>query len=244
MLAGDCANLNLYIFLAVTRTSLAVFSSSELLNVDFFAFGLAYDFGRNTRAVYSWFSEFEGAFGRNRQNTVKCDSITYVYVSKVNFKHLTFFNFILAAAVSNLLATLLYKANKLDERLRELIIMRLAWRTGSVYEWTQHWRVAERLKIDGESVVAVRDWQNADCLSAADKAVLAATDETLNDGRISDATWAACCEHLSSEAERIELVLAISNWRLFSEMFQSLRIPLEEGVDHWPPDGLPSPAAE
>ena len=101
MLAGDCANLNLYIFLAVTRTSLAVFSSSELLNVDFFAFGLAYDFGRNTRAVYSWFSEFEGAFGRNRQNTVKCDSITYVYVSKVNFKHLTFFNFILAAAVSN-----------------------------------------------------------------------------------------------------------------------------------------------
>jgi len=150
----------------------------------------------------------------------------------------------LAAAVSNLLATLLYKGNKLDERLRELIIMRLAWRTGSVYEWTQHWRVAECLKIDGESVVAVRDWQNADCLSAADKSVLAATDETLNDGRISDATWAACCEHLSSEAERIELVLAISNWRLFSEMFQSLRIPLEEGVDHWPPDGLPSPAAE
>ncbi|MEC8198040.1 MAG: carboxymuconolactone decarboxylase family protein, partial [Pseudomonadota bacterium] len=36
----------------------------------------------------------------------------------------------------------------------------------------------------------------------------------------------------------------ISNWRLFSEMFQSLQIPLEEGVDHWPPDGLPSPAVD
>ena len=54
----------------------------------------------------------------------------------------------LAAATGNLLATLLYKANKLDLRLRELIIMRVAWRTGSVYEWTQHWRVAERLEID------------------------------------------------------------------------------------------------
>jgi len=150
----------------------------------------------------------------------------------------------LAAATSNLLATLLYKGNKLDARLRELIIMRLAWRTGSVYEWTQHWRVAAALDIDAESVLAVRDWQNATCLNDADKAVLAATDETLDHGRISDATWEDCCHHIESEAERIELVLAISNWRLFSEMFQSLRIPLEEGVDHWPPDGLPSPAAE
>lgn len=150
----------------------------------------------------------------------------------------------LAAATSNLLATLLYKSNKLDARLRELIIMRLAWRTGSVYEWTQHWRVAAALDIDAESVLAVRDWQNATCLNDADKAVLAATDETLDHGRISDATWEDCCRHIESEAERIELVLAISNWRLFSEMFQSLRIPLEEGVDHWPPDGLPSPAAE
>lgn len=150
----------------------------------------------------------------------------------------------LAAAAGNLLATLLYKANKLDLRLRELIIMRLAWRTGSVYEWTQHWRVAEALKIDADSMLAVRDWQDAACLNDADKAVLAATDETLDDGRISDATWDACCKHLPTSAEQIELVLAISNWRLFSEIFQSLQIPLEDGVDHWPPDGLPSPAAE
>ena len=150
----------------------------------------------------------------------------------------------LAAATGNLLATLLYKANKLDLRLRELIIMRVAWRTGSVYEWTQHWRVAERLEIDAESMLAVRDWRAADCRGDTDRAVLAATDETLDAGRISDATWTECCTYLETEAERIELVLAISNWRLFSEMFRSLQIPLEEGVDHWPPDGLPSPAAD
>ena len=150
----------------------------------------------------------------------------------------------LAAATGNLLATLLYKANELDLRLRELIIMRVAWRTGSVYEWTQHWRVAERLEIDAESMLAVRDWRAADCLGDTDRAVLAATDETLDAGRISDATWTECCTYLETEAERIELVLAISNWRLFSEMFRSLQIPLEEGVDHWPPDGLPSPAAD
>ena len=148
-----------------------------------------------------------------------------------------------AKAVSDLLLAQLFGDN-FDRRQRELVIMRTGWATGCDYEWTQHWRVAEALGIDGESVVAVRDWEGADSLSAADRAVLAATDETIDSGRISDATWAACCAHLPSEAERIELVLAISNWRLFSEMFQSLRIPLEEGVDHWPPDGLPSPAAD
>ncbi len=150
----------------------------------------------------------------------------------------------LAGAMGNLLATLLYKANKLDLRLRELIIMRLAWQTGSLYEWTKHWRLAERLDIPPESILAVREWENADCLNDADKTILLATDETLENGRISQATWLECCKHLTTDAERIELVLAISSWRLFSEMFQSLKIPLEEGVKHWPPDGLPSPTAE
>jgi alkylhydroperoxidase family enzyme len=36
----------------------------------------------------------------------------------------------------------LLENNKFDTRLRELMIMRIAWVTGSVYEWTQHWRVA------------------------------------------------------------------------------------------------------
>ena len=36
----------------------------------------------------------------------------------------------------------LLENNKFDTRLRELMIMRIGWATGSAYEWTQHWRVA------------------------------------------------------------------------------------------------------
>jgi len=36
----------------------------------------------------------------------------------------------------------LLESNKFDTRLRELMIMRIGWVTGSAYEWTQHWRVA------------------------------------------------------------------------------------------------------
>src|SRR5215213_9770052 len=34
----------------------------------------------------------------------------------------------------------LLENNTFDTRLRELMIMRIGWVTGSAYEWTQHWR--------------------------------------------------------------------------------------------------------
>src|SRR5215469_5149248 len=64
----------------------------------------------------------------------------------------------------------LLENNKFDTRLRELMIMRIAWVTGSAYEWTQHWRVATTAGIPSQTVLAVREWQNSDQLTPADKA--------------------------------------------------------------------------
>ena len=142
-----------------------------------------------------------------------------------------------AKAVANTVTTLLFTGNVLDGRLRELLIMRIAWRTGSVYEWTQHWRIARGMDIPAEDLLAVRDWQASEILGDAERAVLRATDDTLEHGCIQPETWKACCEHLATEAERVELVIAIGNWTMFSQLLQSLAVPLEEGVEAWPPDG-------
>ena len=146
-----------------------------------------------------------------------------------------------ASALHEMLNTLLWKGT-LPPRLRELIILRLGWATGSVYEWTQHWRVATGLKIPEEELLAVRNWRNAEILSDADRAVLAATDETLETGTISRETWALCEAHIEGGAAvLIEMVVAIGNWHLFSSMLRSLEIPLEKGVTPWPPDGKAPP---
>ena len=71
----------------------------------------------------------------------------------------------------------LLENNKFDTRLRELMIMRIGWVTGSAYEWTQHWRVATTAGIPSEDILAVRDWRNSERLTPADRAILAATDE-------------------------------------------------------------------
>ena len=147
----------------------------------------------------------------------------------------------LAKAIQTLLIMLLYKGRILDERLRELVIMRIAWRTASLYEWTQHWRVARELGMGEADILGVRNWQDFGGYGPPERAVLAAVDETLDTGAVSPGTMAACLDILGSPAEALELVAAIGNWRMFSQLLRSLRIPLEEGVEVWPPDGAVPP---
>lgn len=146
----------------------------------------------------------------------------------------------LAKALNDLLSTLLWNS-KLDARLRELIIMRLGWSYGSDYEWTQHWRVARGIGMSEEDILGVRDWRSYEPYTPADRAVLAATDETMEIGTITDETWSQCVAHVGGTEELLEMVIAIGNWRMFASLLRSLRVPLEEGVASWPPDGkIPS----
>src|SRR5258708_3982217 len=54
----------------------------------------------------------------------------------------------------------LLENNKFDTRLRELMIMRIGWVTGSAYEWTQHWRVATTAGSPPADGFAGRDWRH------------------------------------------------------------------------------------
>jgi len=141
-----------------------------------------------------------------------------------------------AKCVNDLLVTLLLRGG-LDARLRELVIMRLGWATASDYEWNQHWRVAREMGISSEDLLAVRDWRDSDRFDPADRAVLAATDETLAHGAISSETFAACERHVGGPAVLVELVAAVGTWQMISTIARSLAVPLEAGLSPWPPDG-------
>ena len=143
----------------------------------------------------------------------------------------------LARGINDLLATMLWHGS-LDPRLRELVIMRIGWLTACDYEWTQHWRVASGLGVSADDLLGVRDWRSYEGFGPAERAVLAATDDVVRDGAVSDESWAACERELHSDTVvLIELVTAIGAWRMVSSILRSLQVPLEEGVSSWPPDG-------
>ena len=146
-----------------------------------------------------------------------------------------------AKAVNDLLLSLLF-GGTLDDRLRELVIMRIGWATGSDYEWTQHWTVAqEPFGCSTEDLLAVRDWRASDVFGDVERAVLGTVDETLETGTASAASIATCRELLGSDDAVLELVAAIATWRWISQVARSIDIPLEDGVQSWPPDGKVGP---
>ena len=147
-----------------------------------------------------------------------------------------------AKALSDLLVSLLFQG-VLDARLRELVILRIGWTTGSDYEWTQHWRIAqETVGCTPDDLLAVRDWRASARFGEAERTVLAATDELLATGTLDDARFAECVRRLGRDAT-VELVAAVGTWRLVSKLTRALAIPLEDGVASWPPDGAAPGAA-
>jgi len=146
----------------------------------------------------------------------------------------------LARTFNDMLATMLWHG-ALDPRLRELVIMRIGWLTKCDYEWTQHWRVASGLGICADDLLGVRDWQAYNGFGPTERAVLAATDDVVCDGAVSPESWAACERELQDDTGDskvlVELVTAIGAWRMVASILHSLKVPLEDGVSSWPPEG-------
>ena len=143
----------------------------------------------------------------------------------------------LARAVNDLLATMLWHG-ALDPRLRELVIMRIGWLTACDYEWTQHWRVASGARCDGRRPARRTRL-------AGIRRVRAHRAGGAGGHRRRGARWRGQRRELGGlrtriagdETVLIELVTAIGAWRMIASILLSLKVPLEEGVSSWPPDG-------
>ncbi len=142
-----------------------------------------------------------------------------------------------AKALSDLLVSLLF-GGELDDRLRELLIMRIGWTTGSDYEWTQHWRIAqEQFGCSEQDLLELRgDWRSSTHFGEDEKTLLAAVDSLIEQGSLSSDLASECLERFGRNAT-IELTTAVGAWRLVSKVTNALEIPLEEGISSWPPDG-------
>jgi len=142
-----------------------------------------------------------------------------------------------AGAVAKLLTTLLYK-NRVDARLRELIILRIGWRAGAEYEFCSHVGVARRIGLTEEEILGVRDPEQCHAYGELERAILKMTDELLDGFEIQPATR-AILERSFTPEQFVELLLAVSNWRLFAIFLKNVEVPLDPGSPGWPEGRAP-----
>jgi 4-carboxymuconolactone decarboxylase len=114
----------------------------------------------------------------------------------------------------------------LDPRARELMILRVAWRTRSSYEWAQHVRLAPRVAITEEEIATVASNAGATTWSPLEADLLAATDQLIDHYRIDDETWARLAEHLD-ERQLVEVVFVVGTYTGLAMAFNSFGLQLD-----------------
>ena len=130
----------------------------------------------------------------------------------------------------------------LGHRLRELMVLRVAWRTRSIYEWVQHsTRLAESCGITPEDIDAITRGTPARSWTPLEADLVAATDQLLDRYRIDDDTWARLAEQLD-ERQLVEVVFVVGTYTCLAMAFNSFGLQLDPELDTT--NAIPFPAAE
>ncbi len=126
--------------------------------------------------------------------------------------------------------SVLLSAPTLEPRLRELMVLRVAWRTRSTYEWLQHVRLAERFAVTPEEIEAIGHGADGGVWSPLEADLLAATDQLLDAYRIDDDTWDRLAEHLD-EQQLVEVVFVVGTYTCLAMAFRSFGLQLDPDLE-------------
>lgn len=115
----------------------------------------------------------------------------------------------------------------LDGRLREMVIIRIAYVTGVPYVIGQHvpkLALAEGLTLN--ECEALKDWEPSTFFNARDRAVLAYTDAMTRDVRVPEEIFAPLRKHFG-DRELVELTVLIGTYAMHVRVFQALELDPE-----------------
>lgn len=120
-------------------------------------------------------------------------------------------------------------ASTLTPRQRELLVLRVATRRGSAYEWEQHRVLAGDVGLDPVEVERIAAGPDASGWSPFESAMLRAVDELIGDGEITDPTWQLLAAEFDDQ-QLMDLVFTVGAYEILALAFRSFRIELDEDL--------------
>lgn len=114
-------------------------------------------------------------------------------------------------------------------RDREVLILRTAWVVRSEYEWGQHVLIARDAGMSEDEIAMARNGPGTPGLDERDRALLAATDELLDDTFLSDATWDGLSRFYDTR-QMMDIVFTVGQYNMLAMGLNSLGVQRDEGV--------------
>jgi 4-carboxymuconolactone decarboxylase len=127
---------------------------------------------------------------------------------------------------------------ELAPRLRELVILRVAKLSPSIYEWTQHVPIGKATGVTDEQIAALEKGDvSASCFDETDRLVLRFVDETVREVKVSDATFAKAAARFSPR-EVVELVLTVGFYMMVARLLESTAVDVDPPAGTAIPDSI------
>ena len=119
---------------------------------------------------------------------------------------------------------------KLSRRHTELAILRVAWKTRSYYEWSQHVEIGLRIGLTSSDIHRVTLGPEANNWTQVEAVIIQTVDELIDDKAISSETWDTLSAYLD-ERLKIELMFLVASYNSLASILNSVGIQLEPDVE-------------
>lgn len=114
----------------------------------------------------------------------------------------------------------------LSARQQKLIVLRVAHRYDSTYQWTHNAVGARQIGVTEEEIKAVKVGPSSPVWSDEDRLFFTAIDEIGDGGRISDATWSALTASMSTR-QIMDIVHAVGYFTMVAWGLVAMRVQVE-----------------
>ncbi|MGZ5925009.1 MAG: carboxymuconolactone decarboxylase family protein [Rhizomicrobium sp.] len=122
----------------------------------------------------------------------------------------------------------LSRRNNLPAREREIVILRTGFLCKSGYEWTQHVAIGKREGLTDDEIARIKKGAGAGW-SAADAALIRASDELHADQFITDATWTELGRHFDQK-QCMDVVFTVGQYTQVSMFLNTFGVQLDAGL--------------
>ena len=121
----------------------------------------------------------------------------------------------------------LSRRNDLAAREREIVILRTGFLCKSGYEFTQHTRIGLQAGLTEDEIARIKAGAAAGW-TAADAALIRASDELHKDQFIGEATWAELGRHFTDK-QRMDVVFTVGQYTQVSMILNTFGVQLDAG---------------
>jgi 4-carboxymuconolactone decarboxylase len=130
--------------------------------------------------------------------------------------------------------------SSLSSREKELVILRVAARYESAYQWAHHVHSARQIGFTDAEFEALKAGGAAVLWSPAEQALIDAVDQLCDAGRIDDATWAVLAQGMDRR-RLMDFLYSVGFFAMNAWAFGAMGVQLEPGFEAFstPADQLP-----